>query len=47
VLQSYFLSPDAKIALVSGDLSWINQNLGELTQKQLMFFYELPERRTW
>lgn len=37
VLKEYTLSSEAKAAILSGDLGWINRNVGELTQKQLMF----------
>jgi DNA-binding NtrC family response regulator len=46
-LKSYHLSNEAKAAIVSGDLRWINQNVGELTQKQLMFIYKRLEREAW
>lgn len=37
VLQDYQLSSEAKAAIMCGDLGWFNRNIGELTQKQLMF----------
>ena len=46
-LEEYKLSSEAKAAIVSGDLRWINQNVGELTQKQLMFIYKRLEREAW
>lgn len=46
-LRGYRLSNEAKAAIVSGDLRWINQNVGELTQKQLMFIYKRLEREAW
>jgi len=46
-LRDYHLSSEAKAAIVSGDLRWINQNVGELTQKQLMFIYKRLEREAW
>ena len=46
-LKGYHLSSEAKAAIVSGDLRWINQNVGELTQKQLMFIYKRLEREAW
>jgi glycine cleavage system H lipoate-binding protein len=36
-LESYDLSLEAKSALLSGDLHWLNEHVGEFTQKQLMF----------
>jgi len=46
-LCEYELSDEAKAAIVSGDLGWINANIGELTQKQLMFIYKRLEREAW
>ena len=36
-LEGYNLSVEAKTAILSGDLTWLNEHIGELTQKQLMF----------
>ena len=47
VLGDYQLSMAAKAAIASGDLGWINANIGELTQKQLMFIYKRLEREAW
>jgi YesN/AraC family two-component response regulator len=46
-LEGYHLSSEAKAAIASGDLNWINRNVGELTQKQLMFIYKRLEREAW
>jgi DNA-binding response OmpR family regulator len=46
-LSDYHLSSEAKAALAGGDLKWINENVGELTQKQLMFIYKRLEREAW
>jgi ActR/RegA family two-component response regulator len=46
-LTAYHLSSAAKAAITSGDLKWINENVGELTQKQLMFIYKRLEREAW
>jgi DNA-binding response OmpR family regulator len=46
-LDGYQLSSEAKAAITSGDLKWINENIGELTQKQLMFIYKRLEREAW
>jgi len=46
-LAEYRLSSEAKAAITSGDLKWINENVGELTQKQLMFIYKRLEREAW
>ena len=47
VLENYQLSSAAKAAIACGDLRWINQYVGELTQKQLMFMYKRLEREVW
>lgn len=46
-LADYPLSSQAKAAIASGDLKWINENVGELTQKQLMYIYKRLEREAW
>ena len=46
-LEAYQLSGRAKYAITQGDLNWINENVGELTQKQLMFIYKRLEREAW
>lgn len=46
-LNEYSLSDEAKVAILSGDLGWINRNVGELTQKQLMFIYSRLEYEAW
>ena len=46
-LQEYHLSSEAKAAIISGDLKWINEYVGELTQKQLMFIFKRLEREVW
>ncbi len=46
-LTDYRLSSQAKAAITSGDLKWINANIGELTQKQLLFIYKRLEREAW
>jgi len=44
-LGSYTLSLDAKTAIASGNLKWINENVGELTQKQLMYVFKCLEQQ--
>jgi|GEM_PF-197295 len=46
-LKGYQLSNEAKAAIVCGDLRWINENVGDLTQKQLSFIYKRLEREAW
>ncbi len=41
------LISDAKAAIVSGDLKWINENVGELNQKQLSFIFKRLEREAY
>ncbi len=36
-LEGYRLPNEAKAAILSGDLTWLNEHIGDLTQKQLMF----------
>ncbi len=47
VLEDYNLSSEAKAAIMFGDLGWINRNIGELTQKQLMFISKMSECEVW
>ncbi|ROQ90211.1 response regulator [Desulfosoma caldarium] len=46
-LSEYKLSPEAKAAIFSGDLAWINEHIGELTQKQLLFLHSRLEMGLW
>jgi DNA-binding response OmpR family regulator len=46
-LEKTQLISDAKAAIASGDLKWINENVGELNQKQLKFIYKRLERETY
>jgi len=46
-LEGYRLSREAKGAIVSGDLNWIRQHVGELTKEQLRFIYKRLEREAW
>jgi DNA-binding response OmpR family regulator len=46
-LEGYRLSKEAKAAIVSGDLNWIRQHVGELTKDQLRFIYKRLEREAW
>lgn len=46
-LKEYRLSCKAKAAILSGDLEWIRNNVGELTEEQLMFIYKRLEREAW
>ena len=47
VLEEYQLSSEAKGAILFGDLMWLNDHVGGLTQKQLMFIYRRLEREAW
>lgn len=44
--QSQLIS-DAKSAITSGDLKWINEHVGELNQKQLAFIFKRLERQSY
>lgn len=46
-LKEYRLTRKAKAAILSGDLEWIRNNVGELTEEQLMFIYKRLEREAW
>lgn len=46
-LQEYHLTSEARAAISSGDLKWLNTNIGELTQKQLKFIFKRLEREAW
>jgi DNA-binding NtrC family response regulator len=46
-LTDYHLSDEAKAALASADLRWLNEEIGELTQKQLKYIYSRLEREAW
>ncbi|MCX5894184.1 MAG: glycine cleavage system protein H [Deltaproteobacteria bacterium] len=37
VLEDYMLSSEATTAILSGHLAWLNEHVGDLTQKQLRF----------
>lgn len=47
VLNGYRLSSEAKAAILSGDLGWVQRNVGELTKEQLMFIYGRLGREVW
>jgi DNA-binding NtrC family response regulator len=46
-LSAYALSDEAKEAIANGDLDWINNNVGELTQKQLKYVFECTQKKDW
>ena len=46
-LEGYRLSKKAKAAIVSGDLNWIRDNVGELSEEELHFIYKRLEREAW
>jgi DNA-binding response OmpR family regulator len=46
-LTEYRLSSKAKAAILSGDLNWIKNNVGDLTKEQLEFLYKRLEREAW
>ncbi len=46
-LKEYHLSWEAKAAITSGDLKWLEQNVGDLSETQLAFIYKRLEREDW
>lgn len=46
-LDGYRLTAEAKGAIVSGDLQWIQKNIGPLSDEQLQFIYKRLEREAW
>ncbi|MFC1839362.1 response regulator [Thermodesulfobacteriota bacterium] len=46
-LKDYQLSSSAKAAIISGDLHWIRENVGELTKEQLQLIMSRLEREVW
>ena len=47
ILAEYALSNEAKEAIATGDLGWINTNVGELTQKQLKYVFDCSPQKDW
>ena len=46
-LNEYVLSWAAKAAITSGDLNWLNRNVGELTDEQMIFVNKRLQREAW
>lgn len=46
-LAEYALSDEAKEAIATGNIDWINKNVGELTQKQLKYVFECAQKKDW
>lgn len=46
-LKEYDISPEAKAAIVSGDVKWIEQNVGKLNEKQMLVLVQRLEREIW
>lgn len=46
-LQGYRLSRTAKAAILSGDLNWIRDHVGELNEQQLLFLHSRLQREAW
>ncbi|MBN2372415.1 response regulator [bacterium] len=46
-LKDYNISREAKAAIVSGDVKWIEKNVGELTEKQMLVLVGMLEREIW
>ncbi|MEW6440578.1 MAG: response regulator [bacterium] len=47
VLEGRALSPQARAAIVSGDLKWLNEHVGELSETQLSWVYARLEQERW
>jgi DNA-binding response OmpR family regulator len=46
-LKDYRISSEAKAAIVSGDLLWIKEHVGELSEKQLRWILSRLEMESW
>ena len=46
-LKDFDISPEAKTAITSGDVRWIEENVGKLTEKQMMVLVRSLEREIW
>ncbi len=46
-LAGYTLNNEAKAAIASGDLNWIRQHVGRLSEEQLEWVYRRLEREAW
>ena len=46
-LKDYDISSDAKAAIISGDVKWIEKNVGKLTEKQMMVLVNRLEHEIW
>jgi hypothetical protein len=45
--NSYYLSSEAKAAIVPGDVQWIKQNVGDLTEDKQPFLLHRLEIEHW
>lgn len=46
-LKEYDISSEAKVAIVSGDVKWIEENVGKLTEKQMLVLIQRLESEIW
>lgn len=46
-LKDYNISPEAKSAIALGDVRWIEENVGQLNEKQMMAMVRRLEREIW
>ncbi len=46
-LRDYALSAEAEAAILSGDIRWMHEHIGELTQKELLFLLKRREMEIW
>lgn len=47
VLEGYRLTAEAKAAIAAGDLQWLREHVGTLSDDQLRFIYKRLEREAW
>ena len=46
-LEGYRLTLEAKAAIISGDVDWLEKNVGKLSKEQLTFIYERLGKEDW
>ncbi len=46
-LKDYDISSEAKEAIISGDVKWIEKNVGKLTKKQMLWLVQRLEAEIW
>jgi DNA-binding NtrC family response regulator len=46
-LKDFPLKPEAKVAIVSGDLQWFKEHIGEVEEDDLALITKIEEREVW